>query len=183
MQVKDLMVPIQEYAKVDQEANLYDALLALETAQSKLSKGKAPHRAVLVENESGELVGNIGRLVFVKALGSEFGTLKTKEAMNRAGISQESISTVMGHMRFFQGNMATLRDRAKAIKAKDVMHPVGESIDERASIQDAIDMFGTWQTLSILVKRGDVVVGVLRLSDLFQEMTKQIFSPEPPCTG
>ena len=178
MKVRDLMVPIQEYAKVTQRANLYDALVALETAQSKLPKGKAPHRAVLVEDESGELVGNIGRLVFIKALGAEFSTLRTREAMNRAGVSQESISTVMSHMRFFQERLATLKERAKSIKVNDVMHPVGESIDENASLQDAIDLFGAWQTLSILVTREDEVIGVLRLSDLFQEMAKQILSPE-----
>lgn len=179
MTLKDLMVPIQEYAKVNQEAHLYDALVALETAQAKLPKGKAPHRAVLVENETGELVGNIGRLVFIKALGAEFSALKTKEAMNRAGISQESISAVMSHMRFFQEKHVTLQERAKSIKAKDVMHPVGESIDESASLQEAINLFGAWQTLSILVTRKDQVVGVLRLSDLFQEMARQILSPTP----
>lgn len=177
MKVKHLMVPIQEYAKVDQNASLYDALIALETAQEKLPEGKAPHRAVLVENESGELVGNIGRLVFIKALGAEFSTLKTRAEMNRAGVSQESISTVMSHMRFFQEDLVTLRERAKSIRARDVMHPVGESIDANAGIQEAVELFGAWKTLSILVTQEDRVVGVLRLSDLFQELAKQIISP------
>ena len=142
MKVKDLMVPIQEYAKVNREASLYDALIALETAQSKLAEGKAPHRAVLVQDELGNLVGNIGRLTFIKALGAWFSTPKTREEMDRAGISPASISTVMSHMRFFHEDLGTLRERAKSIKARDVMHPVGESIDENASLQEAIDMFG-----------------------------------------
>ncbi len=182
MKVKDLMVPIQEYAKVNGEASLYDALIALDTAQGKLPEGKAPHRAVLVEDEEGNLVGNIGRLVFIKALGAWFSTPKTREEMDRAGISPASISTVMSHMRFFHEDLGTLRERAKSIKARDVMHPVGESIDENASLQEAIDMFGDWQTLSILVKKGESVVGVLRLSDLFQEMAHQILWSEADST-
>ena len=177
MRVKDLMVPIEEYAKVTRDASLYDALAALKTAQGKLPEGSAPHRAVLVENESGDLVGKIGHLVFIKALGAGFNTPRTREEMDRAGISPYSISTVMSHMRFFQEDLCTPGERARAIKAGDVMHPVGESIDENASLREAIDLFGAWQTLSILVKRGNKIIGVLRLPDLFQEMANQILSP------
>lgn len=42
MKAKDLMVPIEEYAKVACEASLFDALTALQTAQRKLPEGKAP---------------------------------------------------------------------------------------------------------------------------------------------
>ena len=178
MKVKDLMVPIGEYARVNPDSNLYDALLALKTAQAKLPEGKAPHRAVLVENEFGSPVGNIGRLVFIKALAAGFSRAKTRDEMDRAGISPESISTVMSHMDFFQRNLGSLEERARAIKARDVMHPVGESIDESATFQEALNLFGAGQTLSILVKRGNSVVGVLRLSDVFQEVANRILTPE-----
>ena len=178
MKVKDLMVPIGEYARVNPDANLYDALLALRTAQAMLPEGKAPHRAVLVENEYGSPVGNIGRLVFIRALGVGVGRARTRDEMDRAGISPESISTVMNHMDFLQKDLGSLEERAKAIKARDVMHPVGESIDESASFQEAIDLFGAGSTLSILVKRSNTVVGVLRLSDVFQEIANRILTPE-----
>ena len=171
------MVPIREYAKVSCEASVYDALLALEDAQARLPEGKAPHRAVLVVDASGEVVGNIGRYVFVKALGTGFGTPKTHEEMDRAGLSPDSISTVMSHLRFFQESLGNLQQRAKSIRACDVMYPAGDSIDESAHLQKAIESFGIAQTLSILVKRGREVVGVLRLSDLFQEIAAQVLSP------
>jgi len=177
MRVKDLMVPIREYAKVGCDASLYDALLALEAAQARLPQGKAPHRAVLVVDASGNVVGNIGRYVFVKALGAGYRTPKTQEEMDRAGLSPDSISTVMSHMRFFQDSLGNLQQRAKSIKVCDVMYPAGTSIDETAPLQDAIECFGTGQTLSVLVKRSEEVVGVLRLSDLFQEIAAQVLSP------
>jgi hypothetical protein len=177
MKVKDLMVPIEGYANVKFGASLYDALIALRTAQDKLPEGKAPHQAVLVEDDSGHLVGKIGYLVFIKALGAEFYTPRTREEMDRAGISPDSISTVMSHMQFFHEEFGTLQQRAHSIKAREVMHPIGESIDENAGLQEAIDVFGALQTLSVLVRRGGKVVGVLRLSDLFEEMSNQILSP------
>jgi CBS domain-containing protein len=177
MQVKDLMVPLGEYAKVSCDASLYDALSALAEAQSRLPEGKAPHRAVLVVDTFGEVVGNIGQYVVVKALGAGSVTRKTHEEMDRAGLSPDSISTVMSHLRFFQDGLGNLQERAKSIRACDVMYPVGDSIDDNAPLQKAIERFGIGQTLSILVKRGREVVGVLRLSDLFQEIASQVLSP------
>jgi CBS domain-containing protein len=177
MKVRDLMVPISEYGKVSTNASLYEALLALQEAQTRLPEGRAPHRAVLVVDTSGKVVGNVGRYVFVKALGTAITTERTHQEMDRAGLSPDSISTVMSHLRFFQLSLGNLQQRAKSIRVCDVMYPVGESIDEDAPLQQAIACFGSGQTLSILVKRGRDVVGVLRLSDLFQAVAAQVLSP------
>jgi CBS domain-containing protein len=178
MKVKDLMVPIEEYATVGYDATLYDALIALKTAQEKLQEGKPPHRAVLVKDAAGNLVGNLGRLSFIKALGEGFSAPAAMAQMDRAGVSSESISTVMSHVQFLYRDRGSLRERAKSIKARNVMHPVGESVDEEASLQEAIDQFSAFRTLSIMVKRGTRVTGVLRVSDLFHELQAQILEPE-----
>jgi CBS domain-containing protein len=178
MKVKEMMVPIEEYAKVGPDATLYDALVELETAEEKLPEGRAPHRAVLVEDSFGRLVGNIGRLSIIRALGVGSSTRGAREEMDRGGVSPGSISVVMSHVRFLYRDRGSLQERAKSIRARTVMHPVGESIDEDASLQDAIDLFGARPALSILVKRGSQVVGVLRVSDLFQELKAQILGPE-----
>lgn len=98
--------------------------------------------------------------------------------MDRAGLSPGSISTVMDHVQFLCRVRGSLQERARSIEVCNVMLPVGESIDEEASLQEAIDLFGARQTLSILVRRGEQIVGVLRLSDLFQEIAHQIVSSE-----
>ena len=54
------------------------------------------------------------------------------------------------------------------------MRPVTESIDENASLCEAIHKIVILQTLSILVKRGREVIGLLRLSDLFDEIARQM---------
>ncbi len=47
-QVKELMVPLEEYAILSEEATLLDAVHALAEAQTKLPPDRQPHRAVLV---------------------------------------------------------------------------------------------------------------------------------------
>jgi hypothetical protein len=46
--IKDLMVPLEEYATVPDSATLYEAVLALEEAQEKFQHLPYKHRAVLV---------------------------------------------------------------------------------------------------------------------------------------
>ena len=48
--VRDLMVPLDEYATVGEEATLWEAVIALEKAQEDLDRSfyKYLHRAILV---------------------------------------------------------------------------------------------------------------------------------------
>ena len=52
--VKDLMVPLEEYATVSHRAALYEAVLALERAQEEISMTCIPylHRAILVYDDN-----------------------------------------------------------------------------------------------------------------------------------
>ncbi|MFZ5981745.1 MAG: CBS domain-containing protein, partial [Candidatus Zixiibacteriota bacterium] len=72
------------------------------------------------------------------------------------------------NFRFFQEDLCDLCKRARNINVVDVMRPVTESIDENASLSEAIHKMVMWSTLSVLVTRGNDVVGLLRLSDVFQ---------------
>ena len=62
MKVKDLMVPLDEYATVSEEATLYEAVLALEEAQEKFDSLPYKHRAILVYNKKKRIVGKISQL-------------------------------------------------------------------------------------------------------------------------
>ena len=62
------------------------------------------------------------------------------------------------------------------MKAADAMHPLSESVEESASISEAIHKIVMWQQLSLLVTRGDEVVGLIRLSDLYDEVALQMKS-------
>ena len=48
IKVKHLMVPLDEYATVDENATLNEAVLALEESQKRFRQDRYKHRAVLV---------------------------------------------------------------------------------------------------------------------------------------
>jgi CBS domain-containing protein len=174
--VKDLMVSLEKYPVVSQEATLLDAILTLEEAMKGRDRRRQPYRAVLVEDENRKIVGKIGQLGFLKALEPQRNVLGDMGKLAVAGVSSEFIASMMSHFRFFQDSLSDLCLRARHIKVKDVMQPLTETIDEKASLGEAISKIVAWQTLSIMVTRGTEIVGLLRLSDVCQEIAERMKS-------
>ena len=172
--VKDLMVPLEAYPVVKDSATLVDAVISLDEAIQKLPPGKQKHRAILVINDHGKIVGKIGHLAFLKALEPKYGVLGDLGTLARAGINQKFIESMMQNYQFFQDELSNLCQRAALLIARDVMQPVSDSVDENATAAEGIHKLVLHQSLSILVTRGDDVVGILRLSDLFEELTREM---------
>jgi CBS domain-containing protein len=172
--VKDLMLPLDDYAVVPQEATLLDAVIALENAQSKLPPNREPHRAVLVVDEKNQIVGKLGHLAFLKALEPKYSSVGDMGVLSRVGLSAEFINSMMENMNLWKDSLDDICRRARNTRIREVMHPVTESVDENATISEAMHKIIMLQTLSLLVTRHHEVVGILRLSDLYREVANRI---------
>lgn len=169
--IKEIMLPLSEYAVVSEDDTLLDALLALDRAQVNLPPDRHPHRAVLVKNRQGKIVGKLGHLGFLKALEPKYTILGDVKRLSNSGLSSEFIESMMENYHFWQEKPTEVRDRARHLKIKHVMRPVEESIDEDSTLAEAVHSMVMWQTLSVLVTRDNQVIGILRLSDLFTEVS------------
>ena len=172
--VRDLMVPLEEYAVVGPEASLLDAVLALDRAQAAVPPGRQPHRAVLVVDRRGKVVGKLGHLGFLKALEPRYDAMGDLNMLSRVGLSTEFIGSMMGHMALWKDSFEDLCLRARSTRVENVMRPVTESISEAAPLPEALHKIIVSQSLSLLVTRGSDVVGILRLSDLFSAVMEAI---------
>jgi len=170
--VRELVVPLNDYAVVSRDATLLDAIIALDAAQQKLPAERHPHRAVLVRDEHGKVVGKIGQLSFLKAMEPGYYKDTDFETVARPGISAESLASMKEHFRLFEESASDLCRSASGLIVGDIMEPVSEGIDEDTSLGEAMHHLVVGQMHSVLVRRGDEVVGLLRLSDLFEEITK-----------
>ena len=170
--IRELMVPLDDYAVVPEDATLREAILALEAAQQRLPEQRHRHRAVLVRNGRNRVIGKIGLLAFLRAM--EPGSYKDTDfaAVARPGVSAQSIAEMKEHFRLFEESAADLCRSAAGLPVRDFMEPVGDGIDEQASLGEAIHQLVMHQVQSVLVTRGGEVVGLLRLSDLFSEITR-----------
>ncbi len=168
--VKDIMIPINKYAVVNEDDSILDALIKLKESQMKLAPDEFKHRAVLVKNKEGKIIGKLGHWAFLRSLEPKYDEMGDLRILSRAGLTQEFVSAMAFKWDLFKGPLDDYCKKLKEIKVSKVMHPVSEHISIDASINDAVHAIVMWQTLSVVVIDKDEVVGILRLSDLFQEV-------------
>jgi CBS domain containing-hemolysin-like protein len=168
------MVPLSEYAVVDETATLTEALEALRASQVKLPPDRQPHRAILVRDGRGEIVGKVHYFAFLRALAPERGAMAERGVMDRAGVDEDMLASSMHMLDFLTADLVDLCVRARNVVVRDVCARTSAGIDEGLPLHDAISRFLAHQTLSLLVTRGGRTIGILRLSDLFDELSRQI---------
>ncbi len=174
--IKEIMIPVESYANVNQNLSLYDAIIAIRKAQEKLTPGMPAIRGVLVRDDENNIVGKMGHLAFLKALEPKYNNFVDFENLNRAGVNADLISSMIDNLRLWQDDLISICKRASSIKVKDAMKSESESIDENASINEAIHKIIIMQSLSLLVKSSSKIVGIIRLSDLFHEVERHIIN-------
>ena len=172
MLIKDLMVPLDEYATVPNSATLYDAVLALEEAQEKFDHLPYKHRAVLVYDSKDQIVGKLGQLDIIRALEPKYGEMGNIKSLSRFGLSRKFISSIMENNYLWEKPLTHICKKGADIKVKDFMHtPVeGEYVNEDASLEMACHQLVLGHHQSLLVTRGDKIVGILRLTDVFNNI-------------
>ncbi len=168
--VKDLMLPLSEYATISGERTIQDALKALDKVQLGLTYDQHHNRAVLVLGVDGEVVGKLSHLSILRKLEPKFLNTNDLSALSRANLSADYISNLEESITGFSVSLSTLCKRSSGIKAKDAMVHVGESIDENESLVVAIHQLVVRHVQSLLVRRESKTVGILRLSDVFEEV-------------
>jgi CBS domain-containing protein len=172
--VRDFMLTLDEYAVVSEDATVVEALRKLEASQKHLPGGRHPHRAVLVKNAEGKIVGKVGHLAFLRALEPRFDDISDAAAESISGMGKQFMNSIMDDLSLWDQGLSSYITRAKELRLKQFMHPVQEHVDANAPLREAIHKLVEYQTLSLLVTSADRIVGVLRLSDVFHVVSKVI---------
>jgi len=180
IKVKDIMLSLSDYAVVDEEATLLEALQVLQESVEKLPPEKQPHRAVLVQNHRGEIIGKFHHFAFLRSLVPDRKSVDSLALLDRAGVGDDLRESSMRMLDLLTGDMVNICERARNVRIRDYYTSATVSIQEEAPLLDAMQVFLSHQTLSLLVRRGEETVGILRLSDLFEELSRQIL--EGSCT-
>ncbi len=172
--VKDIMLPLEEYALVDEDASLYDAFVSLTQSKENLPSQRQPHRAVLVVDKEKNVIGKVGHARFLTALSPHCEMVSDFDSLNKSGVSKEYVTSMMDRLELWQLQKVDFIKKAKCIKITHVMHAFAEHIDEESSLIEAINKIITWNSLSMLVTRDEKVVGIIRMSDMFEEVSHLI---------
>ena len=176
--VKELMIPLNEYATVSEDANLLEAVMALDRAQAGFDNKGYKHRAVLVLDGSGHIMGKVSQHDILIALELSYKTIEEKDkgALNRFGLSDMFIKYAMNEYNLWNKPLDHLCRKAIQRNVKEFMYtPLeGEFIDINDTMNNAVHKLIIGKHHSLLVTEKGKIAGVLRLSDVFRKITDEL---------
>jgi CBS domain-containing protein len=175
-QVKDLMVPLSEYATVPETATLLDAVKALREAQAAFGLDRYRHRAILVFDGNKHFVGKLSQHDVIEALEPNYknmGSSLNQGSMHRLGFSDGFVKSTLEQYHLWEKALENLCEKAVHLKAKSIMYTPGkgEFVNAHTTMDEAIHRLIVGRHHSLLVtadRDAREIVGVLRLTDVFE---------------
>ncbi len=177
--VKDVMLALSEYATINSGCTVREALLALNKAQLGLTYDRHHHRAVLVLGADGDVVGKLTHWAILRSLEPELLGQDDLASLAQAGLDDTFIDTLKRRIGRVSGSLAGMCRAAARVRVEQAMVPAGESILEEATLTEAIRRMVILHCQSLIVRRAGAVVGIIRLSDAFEEAADLIRASDP----
>jgi CBS domain-containing protein len=167
--IKDLMVPLDEYATVSEGATLAEAIQALEKAQEEFDKSKYRHRGILVLDAHKKVLGKIGQLDVLRALEPKYNEMGPHSKAAHFGFSAKFLHKLREQFSLMDAPLETICTEAVGLKVESFMAALteGEYVESEATLSTAVHQLVMGHHQSLLVKEGSDVVGILRLTDVF----------------
>jgi DNA-binding response OmpR family regulator len=170
--LKGIMVPLEEYATVSEDENILEAIKALEDAQRAFDPKRYRHRAVLVTDKQNRVVGKLSQHDIIQALEPRYKETKAhkKGALDHLGFGSKFIEAVSLQYSQWDKPLQNLYKKAFEQKVKSFMYKPtqGEYINVSASMDETIHQLIVGKHHSLLVTDGATIVGVVRLTDVFE---------------
>ena len=177
--VKNLMVPLSDYATVSEDATLYDAIIALEEAQNKFDQSRYRHRAILIYDKDRHITGKVSQNDILRALEPKYDEIGNRRGIAHYGFSKKLLKTLREQFSLFGKPMEEICRNAAMLKVKNIMYTPTEG--EYVNVNDSLDIaihrlvMGHHQAL-LVTKDSDIknIVGILRKPDVFIEVCEAI---------
>ena len=178
--IKDLMVPLSEYATVPDDATLSDAVLALKQSQESYDQGKYRHRAILVLDKDKNVVGKISMISVLRGLEPKYEEMLSDSGPMHVGFTRSLQKIMVEQFQLWEAPLTRVCEKAAAVKVKAFMTtPLpGEFIDTDATLDEAIHQLVIGVHQSLLVTEAKNVVGILRLTDVFEVVAEAVMACE-----
>lgn len=180
--IKQLTVPLAEYATVSDKSTLYDAILALEKSQTSNELTYYPHRAILVFDEENRVVGKLGQFDILMALESKYSEIPDFERLTGMGLSSDFARDLFRQYSVWNEPLEKICQEAADLKVRDVMYKLHEDeyIDVGSALDEAIHQLIMGRHQSLLVTRENEIIGILKLTDVFHRISQMIKNYEMP---
>ncbi len=172
--VKEFMVPLSEYVTLPEGSSLYEAVQALEKARLEHANKRYNHRAVLILDRQGCVIGKLSQLDVLRGIEPKREEMDDLERIGQYGFSRKFINSLQEQRRLEGGIVEVLGKDAASLKVEDFMQAPspGEYVEENTTLDTAIHQLVKGTHLSLLVTRDKEIVGILRMSDVFMAVAR-----------
>jgi CBS domain-containing protein len=167
--VRDLLVPLSEYAVTSPDKTLREAVPALRKLYCQVEDGRcteAGHRNILVIDNAGRLEGILDFKCILKVLIPEVAGSLT-ERLESAGVSIAFAQADLPELDEARSSFVARVLKNAETKVSDVMLRIRGTIEADADLMEALKLIFKNKITVLPVYDGGKVIGVLRESDLF----------------
>jgi len=179
LSLRSMVIPLSKCAKVRENANLYEAVLALDEAQKK-QKDFYKFKALLVVNENEEVVGKINPLDLIIGIEDNYRKVGDLRSASHTGFTREFINMMIERNRLWQDPLKDICRKAARHTVEAVMDKPtpGEYLEEDDSLVEAIHRLVLGHYPYLLVTKDGKTTGILRTEDIFKLLCEEIKSCE-----
>ena len=169
MKARDLMIQASDCARVAEDRTIYDAVVMLEAWRQRSQSEYRP-RVVLVYDKDFRIIGNLRHVDMLQALASGRVSTSGGSAASATPASSEEQTGGWGEV------LTHLCEASHSIRVKDAMYHYHETeyIEENTPMEEVLDILLSGPYLNLVVRSGNATVGIVRLSDVFNTVCKEI---------
>lgn len=178
--IKDLMVPLSAYATVPEEATLSEAVAALKASRANFDQARYPHRAILVYDKNNDVVGKISMLSVLRGLEPRYEKMLSDKGPMHVGFTRHLQQAMIEQFHLWENPLTRICEKAAHVKVKAFMHQPHEAefIEADATLDEAIHHLVMGCHQSLLVTENKKVVGIVRLTDVFEKVAEAVLACE-----
>jgi CBS domain-containing protein len=180
--IKDIMVPIEEYHTIDQDAELRVAMKIVKKDYEDLKASRIAgfHKTLFVTGANGKIVGKLSMHDFFQGLipehakAPELSRAYYSVLSSRAIEVEEEIRDFQQRFEWLHHGFLELVKQAAGKKVREVMSPVHPVLKEEDSINHAIYAMFKEKVRRPLVIRDGQIVGVVDSIHIFNEFIELV---------
>jgi len=168
--VKEIMIPVEEYPSVRDNATLREAIVKIEEAQLEVELRKSLPRVLLVFDEIDVLVGTVRRRDIMRGLEPKYLLSKPLEYKKKLfDIDVDPNLAELSYDRVVRG----IREQANR-PVSDVMLPIVTILDAEDHVMKAVQAMVALDVHLIPVLQEGKLVGVVRSVDAFHDLAQLV---------
>ncbi|WP_462325756.1 CBS domain-containing protein [Desulfoplanes sp.] len=171
--VKELMVPIGEYAQLDETRTLYDAIVTLRSLQKE--KKENLHTSVLIVTQEGDIATMLTILDIFRFMEPKYKEVQEID-LSRFGMQPGYVEEMLESYDLWANPLEDFCRKTGQVFLKDINRKMipRDVIESNATLDTAVHRMIVDNKHSLLVKEKNKFVGVLRSFDIFRRFCEAI---------